>query len=573
MLKSAVLTLQQRWFTYSGLSDDIIAGVITGLVLIPQALAYASLAGLPAHIGLYASLLPPIVYALFASSNAMSVGPVSVAAIMVADAYRQAAVQTSADAISVSVVLSLEVGAILLLLRALKLGMMNSLLSHTVLSGFTSAAAVLIILSQFDKIVGASAADLLARFFHNATAAPVNSYTLIIGAGLLTFAVVARKLLLANSGSWPAFATRLLPLVLLIAGVALVAHPEVRAHIAIVGPIPAIFPSFQFTLADLDTWRLLLPSALAIALVGYIESLSVARILAAKRHESIDANRELLALGAANFASGFSGAMPVAGGFSRSMVNHASGAKTQRATLVTVAVIVLAALFARNFIENIPLVVLAVVITLAVAPLIDLKTLRDTWRYDHAEAIVIAITFAAVLLVGLEFGLLLGVLSAFVLYFKRSLQPHIAELGRLPGRSEYRNILRYQTHTDEAILVLRIDENLYFANIGLIESQILKTLSARKTIKHLLLVCNAVNHIDSHALHLLQRLVTRLHAMGVTIHFAEVKGPVQDRLRKAGFEQQLSARRFFFTIQDAVDYIHETQNNPEEETPHGQENA
>ncbi|PCH61140.1 MAG: sodium-independent anion transporter [Gammaproteobacteria bacterium] len=552
--------LPYDWLTRAGLSDDVVAGIITGLILIPQALAYASLAGLPAHIGLYASLLPPMVYAIFASSKTMSVGPVSVAAIMIADAYRAAAVHTTADAVTVSITLAFEIAIILWILRALKLGVINSLLSHTVLSGFTSAAAILIIFSQLDKITGVNLGELGATFTNGNYDVLINPYTLATGVAFIIGAIILKKLLSSAPGK-PLFGfiAKLIPLAILILGIVAVNIFPDTANIKIVGAIPSPLPNFKWVVADLSTWRLLIPPALAIALIAYIESLSVARILAEKNHQRVDANKELFALSAANLASGLSGSMPVAGGFSRSMVNDASGAKTQRATLVTVGVILLAALFAKSFMENIPYFALAAIIILAVAPLIDLKTLKHTWRYDQGDALVIAVTFFGVLSIGLEFGLLLGVLSAFILYFKRTLQPHIAELGRLPGRTEYRNILRHSTEQDDKILILRIDENLYFANIDLIETTVLSRVALHKNLEHLILVLNATNHIDSHALHRLETLTSTLRDLHIAVHCVEVKGPLQDRLRKVNFEQRLSAGHFFMTIQDVIDYIHSDQ--------------
>lgn len=565
---------QREWLKAYGLGDDIIAGILTGLILIPQALAYASLAGLPAHIGLYAALLPPVVYALFASSQVMSVGPVSVAALMVADAYSNAAVQTSIDAISVSIVLAFEVGLILLILRMLRLGVMNTLLSHTVLSGFTSAAAILIIFSQLDKFIEADISVFLNDMFsisYSASILDANHESLYIGLGLLTCAIGLLQMLGKEPDyKWQKMAKRLVPLLILVLGVFLVSLFQLANTLPLVGHIPSFFPQLVIPSIDFSLWKLLLPSALAIAFVAYIESLSVARVLASRRQERIDANRELLALGAANITAGFSGAMPVAGGFSRSMVNYSSGAKTQRATLVTVLVIILACTFAQTFIEKIPLVALAAIIIVAVFPLIDIKTFEHTWQYDKAEAAVIAVTFSSVLLIGLEFGLLLGVLSAFILHFKRSLKPHIAELGQLNDRPEYRNVLRYETRCDEDTLILRIDEVLYFANITLIEDLINDLLKTRQGVRHLILACNAVNHIDSHALDSLLHMVKRLSENDIDVHFSEVKGPIKDRLNRVGFEQQLASKYFFFTTQDAVNYIREHKSNSKEEAHHGQ---
>ncbi len=529
--------------------DDLLAGVLTAVMLVPQALAYAMLAGLPAHMGLYASILPLALYALLGSSRSLSVGPVAVAALMVASALAGHAQGEPQRWIDGAVILSFECGVILLLMRGLGLDQLSRFISHPVLSGFTSAAAVLIIISQLPQLLGLpDRAGPWLQFVQEMLQQekPLHALTLLLGLVCVALLLLARsplRLLLNHLDVTPGTArllSRVSPLLLVAGGSLLAAQAGWSDQgLAVVGSIPAGLPLPSLQLFQAQGWLSLAPQAGLIALVSFIESLSVARALAAKTGEKIDSQRELSALGVANLASASCGGMPVAGGFSRSIVNHEAGARSQLASLITAALIGIIVLFLGHWFEHLPLAVLAAIIVVAVAQLIDLKTLRQVFAYDHNEGLALLLTFAGVLVMGIEAGLLLGIVLSLAQYLKRSSEPHMAVLGRVPGTEHFRNVQRHQVLCEETTLLLRVDENLYFANIDAVDRFLRTQLRQQPDIKFLLLNMAAVNLIDATAQDWLDHLERELEHQGITLHLAEVKGPVMDHLRCSELGQRL----------------------------------
>ncbi|RFA30152.1 sodium-independent anion transporter [Alkalilimnicola ehrlichii] len=549
------------------LADDVTAGLITAILLIPQGMAYAMLAGLPPEVGLYASILPPIVYALLGTSRPLSVGPVSVAALLVANALSNVGF-TPGDPqyLNDALLLAAMTGGILLLMAVLKLGVLVNFLGHPVLSGFTSGAAVLIIISQLPQLTGIplpeSVSSIEALAFFMLELGQAHAPTLVFGvlsvAVLLTLKTPIGFTLrrLGASAGAAELASRTVPLITLtIATFSAWAFELPALGLAVVGHIPAGMPNLGLGFLDAERAIDLLPAAILIALIGYVESVSVAKVLAYRRRQRIRNNQELIALGGANIAAAVSGGMPVAGGFSRSMVNYAAGARTQLATLVAVVVVALAAMFFTPLFYYLPQTVLAAIIVVAVMPLIDWRGLKRTWRYDKADAAAFLATFFGVLVVDIETGLILGVMVAVGTFLWRSSRPHVAEVGRLPGTEQFRNVCRHETQTWPNLLLLRVDRSLFFANISHVEDLVAETAAERPELQHLVLICSAVNAIDHSAVESLEQLVESLREAGVTLHLAEVKGPVLDRLQRSHLLARLRPGRVFLSAEDAVNTL------------------
>lgn len=553
-----------RGYGRDDLVDDLAAGTITAILLIPQGMAYALLAGLPAEVGLYASIVPPIVYALFGTSRALAVGPVSVAALLVANALAAVGSSPGDPAYLVNaLVLAALSGVILLAMGVLRLGALVNFLSHPVLSGFTSAAAIIIIISQLQNLTGiplprsGSTWEMVSHAWShlNEWALPTTLIGLV-SVGILLFLKGPFVRLLVRGGvsqKSATLASRVGPLALVLGATLLVwllNLPE--SGVAIVGAIPSGLPTPTLAFLDSDMVRTLLPSAFMIALIGYVESVSVAKVLAYRRRQKVDANQELVALGVSNLAAAVAGAMPVAGGFSRSMVNFAAGARTQLAAIFTALLVAVAALFLTPVFYFLPKAALAAVIVVAVAPLIDWRTLVHTLHYDKADAAALLATFLGVLALDIEIGLVIGILLSIAVFQWRTSQPHVAIVGRVPGTEHYRNVQRHQVETWPELLLVRVDRSLYFANTSHVEEIIARGVSEQREVRHLVLICSAVNTIDHSALESLEQLADSLKEAGVTMHLAEVKGPVMDRLRHSELMEHLAPGQVFLSTEDAV---------------------
>lgn len=536
-----------------GWADDAIAGGIAAILLVPQSMAYALLAGLPPEMGLYASIVPPLAYALLGTSRVLAVGPVAVLALMVASALTAYSAGDRQLWLSGAVILAAEGGLLLLLLGVLRLGVLVNFISHPVLSGFTGGAAVLIITSQIKPLTAIDPVRVNAFQTLQAFISRFGETQLVT----LAFSLTALILLLTGRGPLvrllqrlgmdargATLASRTVPLIVIILATLAAAMLDADSAygLAVVGTVPAGLPIISLDFLAAPGWRELLPSAMLIALVGYVESVSVAEVLAARRRQKIDANRELIGLGVSNLAAALAGTLPVAGGFSRSVVNFDLGAHTQLAGLISAGLIGVVALFFTPWFYYLPDAVLAAIIVVAVAQLIDVNGARRIWAYDHGDGAALAVTFLAVLGLGIELGLLMGIGLSLALYLWRTGHPHIAVVGRIPGTEHFRNVNRHVVETQPRVLAVRIDESIYFANAAQIEDFITRHLAAAPGTQELLLVMTAVNAIDASGLEMLERLEEALGDAGVTVHLAEVKGPVQDRLRHTRLAQRLAGR-------------------------------
>lgn len=546
------------------LPGDVLAGVIVATLLIPQGMAYALLAGLPPQFGLYASLLPLVVYALLGSSRFLAVGPVAMVSLLIANGVSEVAQQGTSHYLVLASATALLVGVIQVAMGVARLGVLTNFLSQPVLSGFSSAAAILIALSQVRNLLGLEIQQtdhFYELFTQLARALPLtNLPTLAISAGsillLLVFQYMLPRVFKLHKNRPSTLAqsvTRSGPLFAVIFGTAIVAMFDLgnTSGVNILGEIHRGLPNLSLPILGSLDYQSLFPLALTISFVGFLESISVAKTLASKRRQSVDPNQELIALGAANVTAGLSGAYPVTGGFSRSVLNFSAGANTGFASLITAVLISVSVLFLMPLFYYLPHAVLSSIIMIAVAGFIDFATLRRLWRYNKADAAALIFTFFSVLTIGIEKGILLGVFLTIFLYLWRTSRPHMAVVGRVPNTQHFRNVLRHDVETLPNVLMLRVDESLYFVNAKYVEDYVLCAIGKRPLMQHLVLICSAINFIDASALETLSSLITRLHDGGIKLYLTEVKGPLMDRLSRTEFIDQLGRERVFMTTQEA----------------------
>ncbi|AKO51179.1 sulfate:proton symporter [Marinobacter psychrophilus] len=547
--------LQWSWrYNRQQAGSDLVAALIVTVMLIPQSLAYALLAGLPAQIGLYASILPLVVYALFGTSRTLSVGPVAVASLMTAAALAPLAQAGSAEYIVGAVVLALMSGLMLVLMGVLRLGFLANFLSHPVISGFITASGIVIAASQLKHVFGITGSG------HNlfdigrslwASASSINLATLAVGVSTLVFLVLARTrlkpglLALGVAPQMADVATKTAPILAVVLTTLAAWFWQLQLQgVKLVGHVPSGLPQLTWPQADWALWQQLAVSALLISVVGFVESISVGQTLAAKRRQRIDPDQELIGLGAANLGSGISGGMPVTGGFSRSVVNFDAGAETPAAGIYTAVGIAVATLFLTPAIAWLPQATLAATIIVAVSTLIDIPALRRTLRYSRTDFGAMLATIVLTLGHSVEAGIITGVALSLGLFLYRTSRPHCAVVGRVPGSEHFRNVLRHKVDVCPTVTFLRVDESLYFANARFLEETVLDIVTSEPQLTDLVLVCPAVNLVDASALESLEAINERLKDAGVRLHMSDVKGPVMDRLKRTEFCQHLSGDVF-----------------------------
>ncbi|MFA5681228.1 MAG: sulfate permease [Hydrogenophaga sp.] len=545
-------------------AQDLTSAAVVTLLLIPQGLAYAMLAGMPAVTGLYASMLPPVIYALMGTSTVLAVGPAALRSIMSLAAVGTVAAAGTPEFIAASALLALLVGAMLLVMGALRMGFVAGFLSHPVLSGFVTASGLLIGMSQASHLLGIRlSSDNLTSFARSLWLQhdQVHGLTLAVGLGAIVLLWATkrwlRRALLATglSGTAADLLTKAAPLAIMVLAIVLTTLGGwSQRGLAVVGQIPQGLPSFTlqaFTGMPEDALRALMLPALLIAMLTFVEQISIAQGMAAKRRERIDTSAEMRAMGGANLAAGLTGSFAVGTSFSRTMVTADSGARTPATGILTAALLALAALLLTPWLSQLPLAVLAATILLAIGSLIDLRSFARTWRFSRADFAAQALTFATTLLVDLVSGLTVGVVASLALHIWQSSRPHIAEVGNVPGTEHYRNVLRHAVITHPGIVSLRVDGSLFFANASFLEDRISAEMANHPEMRHLILQCTAVNDIDASALESLRTIQQRLSDAGVLLHLSEVKGPVMDRLQRSDFLQHLSGR-VFLTHHQAV---------------------
>lgn len=543
-----------RTYNSSVLTNDLVAAIIVTIMLIPQSLAYALLAGLPPVVGLYASILPLVAYAIFGTSRTLAVGPVAVVSLMTASAAGAVAAQGTELYLEAAITLAALSGIMLAVLGFLRMGFLANLLSHPVISGFITASGILIATSQLKHILGVSAGgDTWPAMLGGLASAidTVNPWTLAIGVPATLFLFWVRKGLkpaLVKFGMAPKAAeisAKAGPVVAVALTIlAAVIFDLGTRGVNLVGAIPQGLPPFALPSTDLDLIGKLWVPALLISVIGFVESVSVAQTLAAKRRQRIAPNQELIGLGASNIASALSGGYPVTGGFARSVVNFDAGAETPAAGAYTAVGIALAGLFLTPLLFSLPIATLAATIIVAVLSLVDLKTPGQLWRYSKADFAAHAATIGITLMAGVELGVITGVAVGLLLYLWRASCPHAAIVGRVPETEHFRNVERHRVFTLPHILSIRIDESLTYLNARWLEEYVLEEVADRPEVRHVILMCSAVNEIDASGLESLEAINHRLADAGICLHLSEVKGPVMDRLKRTHFVEDLNGKVF-----------------------------
>jgi SulP family sulfate permease len=543
-----------RDYNRSALSGDLVAALIVTIMLIPQSLAYALLAGLPAEAGLYASIAPIILYTIFGTSRALAVGPVAVVSLMTAAALSNIVEQGTMGYAVAALSLAALSGIILLAMGLFRLGFVANFLSHPVIAGFITASGIIIAASQLKHILGINAEghtllDLVISLTQHLS--ETNWITALIGilaTGFLFWVRKGLKPLLQRFGLSDGLTgvfVKTGPVAVVVATTAAVwALGLADKGVKIVGDVPQSLPPLTLPSFSPELLGQLLLPAFLISIIGFVESISVAQTLAAKKRQRIDPNQELIGLGAANIGASLTGGFPVTGGFSRSVVNYDAGAETPAAGAFTAVGLAIAALALTPLIYFLPKATLAATIIVAVLSLVDFSILKRSWDYSKADFAAVLATMVLTLLLGVEAGVSAGVGLSILLHLYKSSTPHIAEVGQVPGTEHYRNILRHDVLTDPAIVTLRVDESLYFANARFLEEKIHNRVAADKNIRHVILQCSAINEIDLSALESLEAINARLREMGVQLHLSEVKGPVMDRLKREHFLAELTGKVF-----------------------------
>ena len=546
-----------RWgrdYDKAKLIDDSMAAVIVAIMLVPQALALALVAGLPPQVGLYASIFGLSIYALFGTSNTLSVGPVAVLSLMTAAALGKLGISDPSQLVAAALTLAFLSGVFLLLLGLMRLGFMANFLSHPVISAFITASAIIIGLSQVQHLLGTTSSgqniiELLASL--RGSMGEINWITLGLGltsiaiivwcrtglASLLTKMGLGGRLVTSISRSGPV-------IVALLTGLLCYGFRLDQQGVQLLGVVPAGLPGLTVPDFSLDLIRDLFWSAVLLSIIGFVESVSVAQTLAAKRREQIELDQELISLGAANIAVSFSGGFPVCGGFSRSVVNFDAGAATPAAGLMTAVLIASVALLFTPVLYWLPKVALASIILVAVYPLLDFSALGKSWKYSKADFIAVSITLFLTLLVGVEIGIASGVLASILMHLYKTSQPHVAVIGRVAGTEHFRNVERHDVETFDNILSIRIDESLYFANTRFLEELIFSLMAKKPQLEHVILMCTAVNAVDMSALQTLEKINQTLSEIDIKLHLSEVKGPIMDKLVKTTLLANLSGSNY-----------------------------
>jgi SulP family sulfate permease len=530
----------------SDLNGDLVAGITVAMMLIPQAMSYALLAGLPPYIGLYASVLPLIVYAIFGTSRQLAVGPVAMVALLVSSGVGALAGSDMNQYIALAILLSLMVGVIQFGMGVFRLGFLTNFMSHPVISGFTSAAALIIGFSQLKHIVGLKLprTENIAEtiWLTLQQAADINVMAFVIGAGGIVLLLLLKK----YSPS--------LPGAMLAVVVSTLAVYFFKLDVSVVGNVPAGFPELSAPKMSFTDLKDLLPIAITISFVGFLESIAVAKKIATEKRYEIDANKELVGLGLANIVGAFFKAMPVTGGFSRTAVNKNAGANTGLASIITAVLIGISLIFLTPLFYHIPNAILGSIIMVAVFGLIDVHEVKHLWKVKKDDLGMLAFTFLATLILGVKTGIFLAVGVSMVWFVIKTTRPHFAVLGKLPSTKAYRNIKRHSdAETVDGILAIRFDAQFYYGNVNFLKDTLKKEEQAMTTpLKAVVLDASSINQLDSSADTALHEMLRDYKERNVTVVFANVKGPVMDVMKRSGFVEKLGESNYFLTVHDAM---------------------
>lgn len=535
-------------YNRSDFSGDLSAGLIVAIMLIPQGMAYAMLAGLDPVIGLYASTIPLIIYALFGTSRQLAVGPVAMVSLLVLSGVSTLAEPGSSEYVSLVLLLMLMVGLIQLLLGVLKLGFLVNFLSHAVISGFTSAAAIIIGLSQLKDLTGVTYESGKSEVFllileSVKRISEINPITLTIGIGSIVLLILFKKYVKKIPG----------PIVVVTLSIlAVYVFNLYEDGVSIVGQVPKGLPALSFPTFTMDSIVALLPIAFTITFVGFMESIAMAKAIAAKEKYKVNANQELIGLGLANVGGSFFSAYPVTGGFSRSAVNYQAGARTPLASIITAVLIMLTLLFFTDLFYYLPKAVLAAIIMVAVYSLIDFHEAKKLFKLNNADGWTWILTFLATLVLGIQTGILIGIVFSLLVYVSKNAYPHIAELGFVESRGVYKNKQRYPDAMDDPeVIIFRVDADLFFANMSFVEDKLCNRLAEKPDTKYVIMDFSGVNSMDAVSIHSLEEMMQTCN-QHTQFLFAGIKGPVMDVLEKASWDKKYHQMIHYITIEEAV---------------------
>ncbi|PRO64826.1 SulP family inorganic anion transporter [Alkalicoccus urumqiensis] len=531
-MKGSFLPEWMRQYEKGYIKDDVTAGIIVAVMLVPQGMAYAMLAGMPPVTGLYASIVPILIYALIGSSRQLAVGPVAVVSLLVYAGVSPLAEPGSSEYITLAVVLMMMVGLLQLLMGVLKLGFVVKFFSHAVISAFTSAAAIIIAFSQLKHVLGVPLEEeqFLPMVVEAASRlTEVNGWAFLIAAASILLLLVSKKWIPWIPG----------PLLVVAAGTLFVYFSGLGQQVSIIEDVPSGLPGFAFPAVTVDHLIQLAPTALTITFIGFMESFAMAKVIAAKENYRIHANRELAGLGAANAGGAFFGGFPVTGGFSRSAVNYESGAKTPLSSIVTAFSIMLTLLFLTSLFYYLPNAVLAAIIIVAVYKLVDIKEAKTLFKLRRIDGIVWTATFAGTLILGVETGIIAGIIFSLVVFIWQSAYPHTAELGYVESDEVLRNIERFpDAVVKKDTLMLRIDAPLYFANAAFAEEKLETLIYERAELKRIVLDFSGVNSVDAVAVEEVTRWKKEWEEKGLELVIVEMRGPVRDVFMRAGWREK-----------------------------------
>ena len=538
----------------ASLKGDVGAGLTVGVMLIPQGMAYASIAGLPAVYGLYASIVPIIIYALFGTSRQLAVGPVAMVSLLTATAVGSFEGLSASDYISYAILLALLVGAIQFLLGVFRLGFLVNFMSHPVISGFTSAAALIIGLSQLKHLLGVD-----IQRSHHINEILLEAITKVDEISWITFTIgiIGIVIILGAKKINKSLPGQLFSVLFGIAVVSIFNLGEGENAVKIIKDIPNTLPSFNIPLLDLNSIQLLIPMALTISLVSFMESIAVAKAIQVKhRNYKVIPNQELISLGLANIFGSFFQAFPTTGGFSRTAVNDQAGAKTGLSALISALLIIVTLLFLTPYFYNLPKAILASVIMVAVFGLINYKEAIHLYKSNITDFWMLITTFLATLIFGVELGIGLGVILSLAMVLFKTTTPHTAILAKVPNTHFYRNIKRFENlEKNEEVLIYRFDAQLFFANVNYFKDKLYDYERIKKNKLNLLIIDGeSINNIDSTALHALEEIIIDFNSRNIEVLFTGIKGPVRDKMIKSGFMKQANENHFYMSIQEAIDW-------------------
>lgn len=551
---SASKNIKNQSFVYNGsiFTEDLVAAIIVTILLVPQSLAYALLAGLPPQVGIYVSIFPLLAYALLGSSKYLNVGPTAVISIMTAASI---SILPESERLISAAALGVMTGSILLVAWLFKAGFIMNFVSRPVVSAYITGAAILIIISQLKHIFGvniysSTALSMLSELLKNMY--NINEYSMLIGICAISLLIIINRYL-AYSLIRLRIKSRRAKLVGRIAPILIVAifimfssyyNFSNTFDLNVVGEIPKGLPPFSIPVLPYSSLQSLAMPAVVIAIVAFVDSCSTAQELAARSRSRVDSNKELLSLGASNLVAGMTGGYPINGSMSRSAVNFNAGGKTRFVGLLVAMMMALTAVFLTPILKDLPLAVLAALIIVACFSLVDFKNLWETWVYSRADGITAIATFSSVLIFGVQWGVLVGVILAMALHINSTLLPHMPLVGRFPGTEHYRDSGRFNVETNEIIKTLRVDESLYYANARYLEDRVAQVVEESPDLKDLVLMCTAVNRIDASALSSLEEINKRLKSAEIRLHFSDMQSRVKERLFRSNFLDKLSGQIF-----------------------------